>query len=529
MWMAVMGTVLIGVACSRHETAPDAAATCGANDTAGPLPMEASGWVPASSNRYCIQGAWTWSSDAETGGKTTLTGTGNSMPPYSSGRGMCLEGSTPGGVADDYLTWGASIELNLNQVGPTHAPIALTAAPACFTITVTGNGAPGGLTGFLCPPNMGGSPVCPEVSLVPGPNEVCINDVALPSWCTPTLSTGQTCLPPSMLAQGVQSVGVEANSGSGGAIDFCISSIIPHDIPRDAGTPTDSGRDGSEDGRPSADAGLIGTRPYSLHVPVGYDPAVPAPLVVMLHGYSSSGPDAESSIFHLTPSSDAQGFLYALPDGTVDSAGNRFWNATDACCNFYGSTVDDVAYLNAVLDDIATKYAVDRTRVFFGGHSNGAMMAQVLACRSAKRIAAVFSYAGALWADTTLCQPDDTVSIIELHGDMDPTVPYDGGSNTAYPGSPPYPAATTTVETWASLDHCTGMLTDVGETIDLVPALPGSETAIAEATGCPAGVDAELWTIHGGSHQDALDASAFADRVWGFFQNHPKSIPDAGP
>jgi polyhydroxybutyrate depolymerase len=245
-------------------------------------------------------------------------------------------------------------------------------------------------------------------------------------------------------------------------------------------------------------------------------------LLVMLHGYSASGQLEEDSLFHLTSASDAHGFLYALPDGTVDNAGKRFWNATDACCNFYRSTVDDVAYLNAVIDDIASKYNVDPKQVFAGGHSNGAMMAQVLACRSAARIAAVFSYAGALWANTSMCAPDGAVSMVELHGDADSTVPYEGGSNAAYPQSPPYPRAAVTVTTWASRDGCTGALLDDGKTLDLVPSLPGGETTIAKAGGCPPGIGAELWTIHGGAHMDALSAPTFGDAVWGFLHGHPK-------
>ena len=379
--------------------------------------------------------------------------------------------------------------------------------------------APGGLSGFLCPASSAASVVCPQVALAPGPNEVCIDNVVLPSWCTPDLSTGQTCLDASQLAQGIQSVGVEANSGTGGPIDFCVSSIVPHDAP-----PADAGSDATEDAD-SADAGLIAGRPYTLHVPASYDPTRPTPLVVMLHGYGSDAVSAEDVIFHLTAASDSYGFLYVLPDGTIDSSGSRFWNATDACCNFNGSKVDDVAYLNAVLDYMESNYAVDPKRVYVGGHSNGAMMAQVLACKSAQRIAAVFSYAGALWANTSLCMPDDVVSIVELHGDMDPKVPYNGGVNADYPLSLPYPSAAVTVGTWASLDHCSGPLANDAEAFDLVPALSGGETTVAKAGFCPPGVDAELWTVHGGSHQDTLNAATFGQLVWGFFSTHPKLTP----
>ena len=40
-----------------------------------------------------------------------------------------------------------------------------------------------------------------------------------------------------------------------------------------------------------------------------------------------------------------EGFALAFPDGTRDSSGRRFWNATDACCNFENTPVDDVAYI----------------------------------------------------------------------------------------------------------------------------------------------------------------------------------------
>ncbi|MDP9034304.1 MAG: alpha/beta hydrolase-fold protein [Myxococcota bacterium] len=269
-------------------------------------------------------------------------------------------------------------------------------------------------------------------------------------------------------------------------------------------------------------AALVASRPYTIHVPPGYDPARPAPLLLMLHGYSANGQIEEDAIFHFNSASDTYGFLYAVPNGTVDSMGNRFWNATDVCCNFYGSNVDDVAYLNAVIDDVESRYTVDRKQVFVGGHSNGAMMAQVLACRASERIAAVYSYAGAVWTNPSFCVPKGPVSLVELHGDRDSTVPYDGGSNPSFPQSPAYPSANGTVTTWASRDGCTGSLMDDGETFDFVASLPGNETTVAKAGGCPPGIDAELWTIHGGGHVEALVSPAFGDALWRFLHGHSK-------
>jgi hypothetical protein len=65
------------------------------------------------------------------------------------------------------------------------------------------------------------------------------------------------------------------------------------------------------------------------------------------------------------------------------------------------------------------------------------------------------------------------------------------------------------------------VLANDGEAFDLVPSLPGSETTVAKAVGCPPGVDAELWTIHGGGHMDTFSA-AFGPAVWRFLHGHPK-------
>ncbi|MFD0744981.1 alpha/beta hydrolase family esterase [Phytohabitans flavus] len=142
----------------------------------------------------------------------------------------------------------------------------------------------------------------------------------------------------------------------------------------------------------SADVTIeLADRPFSLHVPSGYDPATKAPLVVVLHGYTSSGAEQEE-YFQLKGESDRRGFLYAMPDGTVNHEKHHFWNATPACCDFFDSGVDDSGYLIKLADAVAAKYAVDPARVYFVGHSNGGFMALRMACEHADRVAAVASW-----------------------------------------------------------------------------------------------------------------------------------------
>ena len=225
----------------------------------------------------------------------------------------------------------------------------------------------------------------------------------------------------------------------------------------------------------------------------------------------------------LTAASDAHGFLYAYGNGTLSrppdgGLGSTFWNATNACCDFYDSGVNDVEYFDAILEDVEAKYNVDHKQVYVVGHSNGGFMGHRLACDRASRVAAVVSLAGAQWYDLTECSPSGRVSVAEVHGDVDHTIWYDGG----FTQGGEYPSAPVTATDWGTKNGCTGALTDTGQTYDLVSDLPGSETHVAAYQGCPSGIDVQLWTVQGGVHIPSLNHPTWGDTVWTFLSAHPK-------
>jgi polyhydroxybutyrate depolymerase len=283
-------------------------------------------------------------------------------------------------------------------------------------------------------------------------------------------------------------------------------------------------------GGKKTDAGsLVGSRPYGFKVPTGYVSGTPTPLVILLHGYASTGAGQES-YFQLGPIADEQTFLYATPDGTVDPAGHQFWNADDACCDFFGSGVDDVAYVDAIIDDVSSKYTVDAKRVYVVGHSNGAFMAHRLACDLSERVAAIAALAGAVWSDGGKCRPNSPVSVLDVHGDSDTVISYDSSAipaNLVAPGvpsktQPPYPSEVITMATWAANNLCAGKLAATGLSLDLDALLPGDDTLESVYGGCPTGVDVALWTIAGGSHVPALVQPTWGEAVWGFLKGHGK-------
>lgn len=268
-----------------------------------------------------------------------------------------------------------------------------------------------------------------------------------------------------------------------------------------------------------ADAGrdpLVIARPFNEVVPVSYVPGTPTPLVVLLHGYTATAA-TQDAYFRLSQLAQARGFLLALPDGTIDNGGQHFWNATDACCGF-GATVDDVAYLTAVINDMKARFSVDAKRVWLAGHSNGGFMSHRMACDRSELIAGIMALAGDVWNDASMCQPTSPVNVLQVHGTLDAVIGYAGGANAGRV----YPSAVNSVTTWATKNGCTGtMLTRIGGDLDLDVGVIGSETERYQFTGCPSGGAVEHWKIVGGSHIPTF-GNDWADTFYTWLMAHPK-------
>jgi polyhydroxybutyrate depolymerase len=255
-----------------------------------------------------------------------------------------------------------------------------------------------------------------------------------------------------------------------------------------------------------------GDRPTTLQVPSSYDAERSYPLLLVLHGWG--GTSLLNQVYlGFTGAADSRDILVVAPDGLVDRDGKPYWNASDVCCDVYGTGVDDVGYLTGLVEDISAAYSVDPDRIYVIGHSNGGFMAYRLACERADLFAAIASLAGAAaFADPATCAPSTPVSVLQIHGTADETVPYEGGAS--------FPGAVASVERYAAYDTCAGSLTPSG-TLDIEKRLEGAETTTSTAS-CPAGLATDLWTIEGGVHSPVLDNPLFADLVWTWLSAHPR-------
>ena len=94
-----------------------------------------------------------------------------------------------------------------------------------------------------------------------------------------------------------------------------------------------------------------------------------------------------------------------------------------------GSDVDDVDFINTIIDWVSGEYNIDQERIYSTGMSNGGFMSYHLACNLSSRIAAIASVTGSMTKQTLEdCDPSHPTPVLQIHGVADRTVPYIGNS-----------------------------------------------------------------------------------------------------
>jgi polyhydroxybutyrate depolymerase len=201
-------------------------------------------------------------------------------------------------------------------------------------------------------------------------------------------------------------------------------------------------------------------RVYLLHLPPQYGGEARLPLVIMLHPRGDYARQFEV-YSGMSAKADRDGFVVVYPNGTGDEADPALsWNAGFCCGYPLVHHLDDVGFIQKLLDELLAGYALDPRKVFVAGWSNGGMLAYRLAAELPGRITAIAADAASTGGQTkefipyyTIPKPRTRLPVLMFHGRADPVVGYDGGLNEQ--GDSAFTSVAESLAFWADNNGCT--------------------------------------------------------------------------
>jgi polyhydroxybutyrate depolymerase len=266
----------------------------------------------------------------------------------------------------------------------------------------------------------------------------------------------------------------------------------------------------------------------------------PSPLVIMLHGHGGSadqitGKDGKKGAPYRIWLDIArrENLTLVAPEGLKGSDGKLGWNDCrgDASTN---PKSDDVAFIDALLQNLVKEQSIDPSRVFAIGTSNGGHMALRLAAERPTRFTAIAAVIASMPKNSQCAEPTRPVPMMFINGTRDPFVPYEGG----FVGKGSYKrgadlSTQDSVRLWVKVNHAKAEA-EFSEKPDL-DQKDSSRVFIENHPALPGGAPVLLYRIEGGGHSEPSQKERYgwiyrqivgaqngdielAEEVWAFFK-----------
>jgi polyhydroxybutyrate depolymerase len=254
-------------------------------------------------------------------------------------------------------------------------------------------------------------------------------------------------------------------------------------------------------------------RQYLTYVPASYDGTTPVPIVFCLHGLG----DNMNNFYNIGMKfvADTANFIVVVPQAIVDPlAQASAWNSGASYLGYtLNGGVNDIGFINAIIDTLISNYNIDQRRVYSCGFSMGGFMTNRLGCQLSHRIAAIASVAGTIGGAVT-CNPGRTVPACHFHGTLDSTVYYEGN---LYGND-----AEELVAFWANNNGC-----NASPTVTSLPDIAADDLLIThwEYTSCTNNATVEFFKVDSAEHVWLTPANDifYTTEIWKFFMKHTHS------
>ena len=229
-------------------------------------------------------------------------------------------------------------------------------------------------------------------------------------------------------------------------------------------------------------------REYTVYIPVSYNGNSSVPLLFNFHG-GSGDIASQISTSDMRPISEMAEFILVYPQALPDpnGGGATSWTHKEP------TSVDDIFFVEAMIEALALEYMIDTERVYACGYSNGGEFCYELACRLSNRIAAAGVVARSMYIETyNQCSPTHPTAIVTIHGSNDD---YNG---ITFGGITYYISLDDVNSYWSDFNN-----TDPNPTIFQLPDINNSDGSTVEHYSWPNGdgcVSVEHYKVIGGGH-----------------------------
>jgi polyhydroxybutyrate depolymerase len=197
------------------------------------------------------------------------------------------------------------------------------------------------------------------------------------------------------------------------------------------------------------------TRHYKVHIPASYQPQQPTPMVISLHGGGGNMRyQATDEYYGMISKSEQAGFIAVFPNGysRLPRGGLATWNAGICCGKARDLNIDDVGFIQRVVEEMQQRANIDPKRIYANGMSNGGMMAYRLACELPNTFKAIAAVAGT--DGTNKCQASKAVSVLHIHALNDERVLFNGGSGSQSNTHANFVSVNDTISKWVNQNRC---------------------------------------------------------------------------